>query len=54
MHVVNGKENPVAYVSRTLSLAKVNYVHIERKALAIIYGSINTCTGMILFWQQIT
>ena len=38
MHVVNGEEKPVAYVSRTLSPAEVNYAHIEREALAIIFG----------------
>ena len=38
MYVVNGEEKPVAYASRTLSPAEVNYVHIEREALAIIFG----------------
>ena len=38
MHVVNGEEKPVAYTSRTLSPAEVNYAHIEREALAIIFG----------------
>ena len=38
MHVVNGEEKTVAYASRTLSLAEVNYAHIEREALAIIFG----------------
>ena len=38
MHVVNGEEKPVAYTSRTLSPAEVNYAHIEHKALAIIFG----------------
>ena len=38
MHVVNGEEKPVAYTSRTLSSAEVNYAHIDREALAIIFG----------------
>ena len=38
MHVVNGEEKPVAYASRTLSLAEVNYAHIEHEALVIIFG----------------
>ena len=37
MHVVNGEEKPLAYASRTLSLAEVNYAHIDREALAIIF-----------------
>lgn len=38
IHVVYGEEKPVAYVSRTLSSAEVNYAHIEREVLAIIFG----------------
>ena len=38
MHVVNGEEKPVTYASRTLSLAEVNYAHIDHEALAIIFG----------------
>jgi len=38
MHVINGKEQPVAYTSRTLSQAERNYAQLEREALAIIFG----------------
>ena len=38
MHVINRKEQPVAYTSRTLSQAERNYAQLEREALAIIFG----------------
>ena len=38
MHIINGKEQPVAYASRTLSQAERNYAQIEREALALIFG----------------
>ena len=38
MHIINEKEQPVAYASRTLSDAEKNYAHIEREALALIFG----------------
>ena len=38
MHIINGREQPVAYASQTLSQAERNYAQIEREALALIFG----------------
>ena len=38
MHVIDGKEHPVAYASRTLTPAEKNYAQLEREALAIVFG----------------
>ena len=33
-----GIEQPIAYDSRTLSIAECNYSHLDKKTLAIIFG----------------
>lgn len=37
-HIINGIEKPIAFVSRSLSQAEMNYSQIDREALAIVFA----------------
>ncbi|KAL1447951.1 hypothetical protein WDU94_000597 [Cyamophila willieti] len=37
-HIIDGVEKPIAFVSRSLSPAEVNYSQIDREALAIVFA----------------
>ena len=40
----NGTERPIAYASRTLAVAEKRYCHLDKEALAIIFGLKNFIT----------
>ena len=40
----NGDDRPIAFASKTLTPAERNYCHLEKEALAIIFG--------VLFWTS--
>ena len=37
-HTIEGREQPIAFASRTLAAAEQNYSQLDKEALAIIYG----------------
>lgn len=37
-HIINGKEQPIAFASRALTKAEQNYAQIDREALAIVFS----------------
>ena len=52
----NGVERPIAYASRTSTLAEKGYVQLEKEALSLIYG-VNKFSNSFMedsFWLQIT
>ena len=34
----DGTEQPIAFTSRSLSKAELNYAHLDKEGLAIVYG----------------
>ncbi|KAG8174283.1 hypothetical protein JTE90_020770 [Oedothorax gibbosus] len=37
-HTINGEDRPIAFASRTLTPVEKNYAHIEKEALALVFG----------------
>ena len=37
-HIINGKQRPIAFASRTLTKSEQNYAQITKEALAIVFG----------------
>lgn len=38
-HCIEGQEKPIAYASRSLTSAEMNYSQVDREALAIVFGA---------------
>ena len=55
--MADGKVQPVAFASRTLSAAEKNYAHLDREGLTLVFGvtnSINTCLVAHLWCRRTT